>query len=499
MKLLTSARLKLTVFALFVPFLIADFAFVGAAQRLFEPLASDFTNRQAAASVLGQPGFTTSASGAGAAGMFHPENAVVDPVSKKVFVVELNNNRVLRFASAASLTNGSAAEAVLGQPDFATTTSAVTQSKMSNPADVSIDAAGRLWVADYNNHRVLRFDGAANKASGANADGVLGQTDFVTRTFGAGANKMQFPASVFADTSGRLWVADLGNNRVLRFDNAATKANGANADSVLGQTDFATVTFGAGANKMNGPAGVALDTGGRLYVADANNNRILRFDAAATKANGASANVVFGQPDFTTTSSGTTQSKMNLPQGVVTDANNRLYVGDLSNNRVLIFNNAGTAANGALASVVLGQSNFTTGTANTGGVSAVSMNNPVGMSYDETSGNLFVADYSNNRVLRFAAPLAPTAASISISGRVLANGKRGLASATVYLTDSEGNTRAARTTSFGYYHFEDVQAGQTVVVTVVSKRFQFSPQVLNISEEITELNFVAEEQMKIFR
>lgn len=400
MKLLTFARLMLTVFALFISFLIADFALVGATPRLFEPLASDFTNRQAAASVLGQPDFTTNTSGSTASKFNRPENAVVDPVSKKVFVVEQNNNRVVRFTSSAAMTTGAAAEAVFGQPNFATITGGITPTKMSNPVDVIMDATGRLWVADYNNHRVLRFDGAASKASGANADGVFGQPDFVTRTVGAGANKMQFPASVFADSSGRLWVADLGNNRVLRFDNAAAKANGANADSVLGQPDFTTVAGSSGANRTNNPAGVALDTGGRLYVADANNNRVLRFDAAATKANGTNADAVFGQPDFTTTTSGTTQSKMKVPQGVATDANNRLYVGDLSNNRVIIFNNAGTAAKGAHASVVLGQPDFTTGTANTSGVSALSMNTPLGMSFDETSSNLFVADYGNNRVLR---------------------------------------------------------------------------------------------------
>jgi sugar lactone lactonase YvrE len=423
-------------------------------------------------------------------------------VSKKLFVVELQNNRVVRFSSAAALTTGAAAEAVLGQPDFATTTVGITQSKMSNPADISVDAAGRLWVADYNNHRVLRFDNAASKASGANADGVLGQTDFITRTTGAGANKMWSPASVFADSSGRLWVADINNNRVLRFDNAAAKANGASADAVLGQTDFATVTSGTGANKMNNPAGVALDTGGRLYVADANNNRILRFDAAATKANGANADAVFGQPDFATVTSGTTQSKFKLPQGIATDANNRLYVADFSNSRVLIFNNAGTAANGALASVVLGQPDFTTGTQNTGGVSAVSMNNPVSKSLDESSSSLFVADYGNNRVLRFAAPASPTAATVSISGYVTTSSGRGIVNVRMSLTDSNGQVRTVTTTSFGYYRFDDVQAGETYILSATGKHYTFSQplQVLNINEETNEVNFTAnsEKRLRVF-
>jgi|GEM_PF-6883484 len=86
-----------------------------------------------------------------------------------------------------------------------------------------------------------------------------------------------------------------------------------------------------------------------------------------------------------------------------------------------------------------------------------------------------------------------TAASVSISGRVLTNSRRGLGNALVYLTDREGNTRTARTTSLGYYRFNDTAAGQSVTITVVSKRYQFAPQVVNVNEEISGLNFLAEQ------
>lgn len=85
-----------------------------------------------------------------------------------------------------------------------------------------------------------------------------------------------------------------------------------------------------------------------------------------------------------------------------------------------------------------------------------------------------------------------TAASVSVSGRVITSSRRGLANAVVYLTDSGGNTRTARTTSFGYYRFNDIAAGQTVTVTVVSKVYQFAPKVLNLNEEVTQLNFLAD-------
>jgi subtilisin-like proprotein convertase family protein len=89
--------------------------------------------------------------------------------------------------------------------------------------------------------------------------------------------------------------------------------------------------------------------------------------------------------------------------------------------------------------------------------------------------------------------MGTTAASVSVSGRVLTNGKRGLSNALVYLTDSSGGTRTARTNSLGYYRFNDIAAGQSVTITVVSKRYQFAPQIVNVNEEMSGLNFLAEQ------
>ncbi|MGI8786413.1 MAG: choice-of-anchor Q domain-containing protein [Pyrinomonadaceae bacterium] len=82
---------------------------------------------------------------------------------------------------------------------------------------------------------------------------------------------------------------------------------------------------------------------------------------------------------------------------------------------------------------------------------------------------------------------APTAASVSVAGRVRTPNGRGLANAFVTLTDSSGNRRLARTTALGYFHFEDVAAGETYIIQVVSKRYRFTPQVLSINQNITDL------------
>jgi len=68
-------------------------------------------------------------------------------------------------------------------------------------------------------------------------------------------------------------------------------------------------------------------------------------------------------------------------------------------------------------------------------------------------------------------------------------GKRGLARATVYLTDQNGSTRTARTNPFGYYQFEDIEVGQTLIVNVFHKQYQFDPQVVSLNEAMENLNF----------
>ena len=389
------------------PFLIVSLALafslllVNSASALFLP-----TNGQAATLVLGQPDFTSGASQTSQAGIMGPQDVAVDPTSGKVFVADTMNSRVLRFSNVSALTNGANAEAVLGQPDFTSSAPQTTQDGMGDPAGIAVDSAGRLWVSDTSNGRVLRFDNASSKANGADADGVLGQLDFTSRLLGPEASQsgLNGPIGLAVDSAGRLWVADYVDGRVLRFDNAAAKANGANADGVLGEPDFTTVGCITSQNRMCGAADVAVDGSGHLWVADY--RRILRFDAAAVKPNGADADGVLGQPDFNSVLSGTAQDRIWSYAAVTTDPTGRLYVADSANNRVLIFDAAASLPNGAGASYVLGQPDFTTGTLNTGGISAATLDNPFGVFYDPAARVLWVADGGNNRVLMYGQPYA---------------------------------------------------------------------------------------------
>jgi hypothetical protein len=85
-----------------------------------------------------------------------------------------------------------------------------------------------------------------------------------------------------------------------------------------------------------------------------------------------------------------------------------------------------------------------------------------------------------------------TAASLTISGRVLSFSNRSAAFARVFLMNQNGEIRMSLTNHSGYYRFVDVQAGETYIFDVRHKQYRFAPRVLTVTDEISDLNFVAE-------
>lgn len=397
---------------------------LGAQFTTIPALRADLVNGQAALSVLGKPDYTnTTANGPTAAEMYNPEGIAIDPVTKKLFVADRGSNRVLRFTTLASYSTGAAAEAVFGQADFisgsANRGGAVAANTMNAPRSIHVDDAGRLWVADDLNNRVLRFDGASSKASGVNADAVLGQSDFISNGNAITQSGMDNPAGVVTDAAGNLYVAETSNNRILIFYNAAAKGNGANADRVLGQANFVTNTSAVSSTKFSGPWGVAVDKSGRLWVGDNGNNRILRFDNAATLGNGAAASAVLGQANFVTSvAQPVSATSLSSPYYVAAGADGTVWVGDYSYERVLGYKNAAGKANGGSADVVLGQANFVTEGAGAASATSIGKANAVAV---DSEGGLFVSDYSYGRVLRYSAVV-----KIKTRGRVTATGGKAL-------------------------------------------------------------------------
>lgn len=343
-----------------------------------------------------------------------------DPQHAKLYVFDLSNNRVLRFSYPAGgfSSNQPTAEAVFGQSNFSlNANNTITAQSMSGPTggDILDDT---LWVADESNTRVLGFYNASTKASGSTADVVLGQADFTHATAASSISGMNLPTGVSVDRVTRdLYVADYGNHRVLKF-NANNKSTGASANLVFGQNNFTSNASALTATGLNGPWKVLVYKNS-LFVADYSNGRVLRYDNLRTiTANQPSANIVFGQADFTTKVAGLSASLMTDPAGIAIDSAGRLYTTDYTNNRLLVFPDALTNSNSPSASTVIGQADFASGGNNT---TSTQMANPDEITIDNSNKKILVMDANNNRVLQYTAssvlPVELSSFSASINGR----------------------------------------------------------------------------------
>lgn len=325
------------------------------------------------------------------------------------------------------------ADAVLGQGSFTVNdpnapsgTANAANMAPSSAAGMAIGPDGRVYVADAENNRVLSWPDAEAVLSGAAADLVVGQPDFVSGDPNRGstmarADGFYYPQGVDVDESGNLWVTDAFNNRVLKFNNPVT--DDGVADLVIGQADFTSDlgNFGvfedyASADSILFP-GRVLVRGGDVYVADSGNSRVLHYSNPTQ--NKPFADVVFGQlDDFTrlvkniaegaacvngadTPCGPPTADNLYNPIGLALDADGNLYIADWNNHRVLRFDdplNTDTTAD-----AVYGQADFAGGSANAGGPDE-GLHLPIDLAIDPL-GRLLVADSGNNRVVVFRRPL----------------------------------------------------------------------------------------------
>jgi len=312
---------------------------------------------------------------------------------KKVFYIpDSENVRVLGFKKIPKK-NDASAKFVLGQTNFSNTNGGTSSTQFGFPGRV-VTAGKQLFMVDFDNSRVLIWNKLPTKTN-TPADLVVGQPDFTSSASATTQSGFDRPENGLAVANGKLFIADRNNNRIMIWNSIPT-TNGANADVVVGQPDF--TSNGAATNQSglgSEPEGVWSD-GTRLAVADSGNNRVLIWNSVPT-TNGAPADVVVGQSDFTSFDSPNppTAQSLNEP-GDVTSDGKRLFVEDSRNNRILVYNTFPTSNNPA-ADIVLGEPDFTHNGGS--GTTAQTLNFPFGMSI--IGKQLIVDDNGNNRFLIF--------------------------------------------------------------------------------------------------
>jgi sugar lactone lactonase YvrE len=155
------------------------------------------------------------------------------------------------------------------------------------------------------------------------------------------------------------------------------------------------------------PAQLAFDPAGRLYAADIANNRVLVYPAGASTGSAASA--VFGQPNLTSGGANNPNlgpSSLVGPIGVAVDADGNVYISDSGNNRVLEYDQPLGPSGNFSADRVFGQPNFTTNTANGDSAASETSLRAAKMLTLDAAGDLFVADAFNARLLQYLTPVA---------------------------------------------------------------------------------------------
>lgn len=338
---------------------------------------------------FGQPGFANTTANRGvfsaitAGGLNNPSSVATD--GTKLYVADQGNNRVLVFTSL-PISSTTAANGVIGQPNLtsnAPNNPASTLVKLSSPTKVSISPDGtRLLIVDNANSRVLIWNSLPT--TNAAPDIILGNSPTTVNATGLstpyGATFAPGPGAL----ANRVIVADTGNNRVLVYNNPTSVSPASNpADYVLGQRDLIPGTL------TNSQGTQSTWTGNSPNCPQLNTNIITSCD------------ISLGQVGADT---------LYTPADVWSDGS-KLIIADTGNGRVLYFPTVPTqlaattyttANTGGPATFVLGQANMNTRTTTGGG--STGFTQPSGVWRDLNSGNVFVADTGNNRVLAFRTP-----------------------------------------------------------------------------------------------
>jgi DNA-binding beta-propeller fold protein YncE len=266
----------------------------------------------------GIPGLGGDGGPAATALLNHPRQLALDAAGN-LFVAEVDNHRIRRIDAMGTIDTYAGTTA-----GFSGDGGPATAARFQRPVDVTVDGAGNVLVADLDNHRIRRVDAATGILTT-----IAGTTGGFSGDGGLAIDAQLFaPYAVAVDGTGTLYVGDLGNQRIRRVDGASGVITTIAGTGVAG---FSGDGGPATAAALYQPIDLALDAGGNLFVADFSNHRIRRIDATTgviTTFAGSGTAGFAGDGDLASAAS------LNGPVGIAFDAGDHLFVAELESRRI---------------------------------------------------------------------------------------------------------------------------------------------------------------------
>ena len=244
----------------------------------------------------------------------------------------------------------------------------------SSPAGLAVDGAGNIYLADWGGRTIRKIAPGGVVTTLAGWSGKQGAND------GTGSEaRFNSPGGLALDGSGNIYVADFGNQTIRKVTLGGLVTTLAGSAGLKGSSD------GAGsAARFNSPSGVAVDTGGNLYVADYENQTIRKITPAGVVTTLAGHAGKAGGSDGAGSA-----AHFSSPGAVAVDGSGNLYVADFRGPTIRKITPDGVVTTLAGKAGALGQSD--------GAGSAARFNHPSGVALDG-AGNVYVADWGNDTI-----------------------------------------------------------------------------------------------------
>ena len=303
-----------------------------------------------------------------------PSGLVVDTAGTNLYVSDPGNRTVRRIVlPAGTVTTYAGAAGVNGAVD-----GPVGTARFARPYGLTLDPNGDLLMTDAGNFEVRRIDLSGNVVS--TLAGSIGGRGYADGT--GGAARFSDPHNIAIDSAGNFYVSDFGNAVIRKVTPAGVVTTLAGSPGNTGTAD------GTGsAARFGGPRGLAVDSAGNVFVADAANNSVRQITpgGVVTTFAGSTAGTA-GYANLTGTA-----ALFRNPVGVAVDSTGNVYVSDFGNNAIRMISPA------AVVSTLAGDSTGVAGSIDGVGTAA-RFRGPRGVAFDVTTDNVVVADRDNGTV-----------------------------------------------------------------------------------------------------